>query len=91
MDKTAPADIARFPPSLARKSFVEWYTLEYGDEPEMWDGAADIMGNSTRKWREVYNVSAKKRRMQTTVDRYAQRQSNVGGSWEDEDLEGAEY
>ena len=87
MDKTAPADIDRFPPSLARKSFVEWYTLEYGDEPEMWDGAADIMGNSTRKWQEVYNVSAKKRRMQTTLDKYSQRHSNVDESWEDEDLD----
>lgn len=83
MEKTAPSDIERFPPSLARKSFVEWYTLEYGDEPEMWDGAADIMGNSTRKWKEVYNVSCKKRRMQNTVDLFSQRHANIDGSWDD--------
>ena len=84
MDKTAPQDLVRFPPSLARKSFVEWYTLEYGEEPEMWDGAADIMGNSVRKWREVYNVSHKKRRMQKTVYRFSAEHSKPDASWNDE-------
>ena len=84
MDRTAPANVIRFPPSLARKSFVEWYTLEYGEEPEMWDGAADIMGNSVRKWKEVYNVSNKKRRMQKTVDRFSERHSAADASWDDD-------
>jgi hypothetical protein len=84
MDRTAPANVTRFPPSLARKSFVEWYTLEYGEEPDMWDGAADIMGNSVRKWREVYNVSNKKRRMQKTVDRFSERHLAADASWDDD-------
>jgi hypothetical protein len=84
MDRTAPANVIRFPPSLARKSFVEWYTLEYGEEPDMWDGAADIMGNSVRKWREVYNVSNKKRRMQKAVDRFSERHSAADASWDDD-------
>ena len=50
----------------------------------MWDGAADIMGNSVRKWREVYNVSNKKRRMQKTVDRFSERHSAADASWDDD-------
>jgi hypothetical protein len=50
-----------FPPSLARTVFVEDYTSEYGVEPDMWDGAAVIMGNSTAQWSASYNPSRKRR------------------------------
>ncbi len=56
-----------FPPSMARTVFVEDYTSEYGVEPEMWDGAAVIMGNSTAQWRASYNPSRKGRVAQRAV------------------------
>jgi hypothetical protein len=54
-------DLKYFPPSIARTVFVEDYTSEYGVEPDMWDGAAVIMGNSTVQWRASYNPSRKRR------------------------------
>jgi hypothetical protein len=63
-----PSVLPYFPPSLARKSFVEWYTAETGSLPYLWDGAADIMGNSVGQWLKTYNPSFKKRRMQDHVD-----------------------
>jgi len=63
-----PSELAYFPPSLARKSFVEWYTAETGALPYLWDGAADIMGNSVGQWLKTYNPSFKKRRMQDQID-----------------------
>jgi hypothetical protein len=59
--------IKYFPPSMARTVFVEDYTSEYGVEPDMWDGAAVIMGNSTAQWRASYNPSRKRRVAQRAV------------------------
>ncbi len=60
MEKSAP-NLKYFPPSLARTVFVEDYTSEYGVEPDMWDGAAVIMGNCTTQWKASYNPSRKRR------------------------------
>jgi hypothetical protein len=60
MDSTA-TNLKYFPPSLARTVFVEDYTSEYGVEPDMWDGAAVIMGNCTAQWKASYNPSRKRR------------------------------
>ena len=81
MKATAPPDVPHFPPSRARKSFVEWYVMEHGDAPDLWDGSADIMGNSIRQWQDTYNVSRKRRRMQSAVDAAA-------ADWADGEEEG---
>ena len=56
-----------FPPSLARTAFVEDYTSEFGVEPDMWDGAAVIMGNSTEQWRASYNPSRRGRNARRAI------------------------
>lgn len=57
-----------FCPSLARTMWVEDYTGENGVDPEMWDGAAAVMGNSVRVWVEAYNPSRKRRAAQKAVN-----------------------
>jgi hypothetical protein len=89
MTATAPSDVPIFPPSRARKSFVEWYTMEHGDTPDLWDGSADIMGNSVRQWQDIYNVSRKRRRMQAAVNRAAEDwdgEEGGGAGWDCDDL-----
>lgn len=87
MTATAPSDVPLFPPSRARKSFVEWYTVEHGDTPDLWDGSADIMGNSVRQWRDIYNVSRKRRRMQAAVDAAADDwEEEEGAGWDCDEL-----
>ena len=78
-----PSVLRHFAPSVARKSFVEWYTAETGSLPFLWDGAADIMGNSVGQWLKTYNPSFKRRRMQDHIDGWF---GTMGGG-EDEDLE----
>jgi hypothetical protein len=68
--------IAYCPPSLFRTSFIEDYTSENGVEPDMWDGAACVMGNSVRQWRESYNPSRRSRQARATIaahSRYVSR------------------
>lgn len=66
LKRTAP-DIEHFPPSLARTSFVEDYTSKWGVPPEMWDGAATIMGNSVSTWLKSYNPSHRRRKAAEAV------------------------
>jgi hypothetical protein len=69
MERSAP-DLKYFPPSLARTVFVEDYTSEYGVEPDMWDGAAVIMGNCTAQWKASYNPSRKRRDASQALKRH---------------------
>jgi hypothetical protein len=71
-----------FPPSSARTVFVEDYTSKFGVEPEMWDGAAAIMGNTVRQWGASYNPSRRQRIAQRAVDghaEYSTRRANEAG------------
>jgi hypothetical protein len=84
---SAPPELSYFPPVLARTVFVEDYTSATGRPPNMWDGAAAIMGNSVPTWEACYNPSARKRRAQQAVDNHVellmarrQRQLNDGMS-----------
>lgn len=43
-----------FPPNAARTIFVEAYTSANGAEPDYWDGAAAVMGNTVRQWSASY-------------------------------------
>lgn len=79
LKRTAPG-ITRFPPSLARTSFVEDYTCKYGEVPEMWDGAAAIMGNSVRTWMQNYSPTLRRRRAQDVIamhEDYTRRRLNT--------------
>ncbi|GAX82647.1 hypothetical protein CEUSTIGMA_g10073.t1 [Chlamydomonas eustigma] len=60
-----------FAPSLARTMFIEEYTSEFGMPPEMYDGAASIMGNCVKQWHASYNPSRRKRAAQKAVDAHA--------------------
>ena len=60
--------VPHFPQGSARRMFVEEYTSARGVEPDMWDGAALIMGNSTKTWEKIYNPSRKHRLAQGSVD-----------------------
>ena len=63
--------ITYFPPMEARRMFVEEYTSMHGVGPSLWDGAAYVMGNSTRQWEATYNPSRKQRRAQEAVDAHS--------------------
>ena len=63
-------DIPYFPPSLARTSFVDSYTSVFGEEPEAWEGAATVMGNTVKMWNEMYNPLKRGREAQAAVDRH---------------------
>ena len=62
------SNVPYFPPNLARTVFVEQYTSANGMPPEMWDGAAAVMGNHVETWGVHYNPSARKRKAQKAVD-----------------------
>ena len=63
-----PYGLKYYPPSRARTIFVEEYTAVHQHEPDMWDGAAAVMGNSVEQWRQTYNPSRKRRLAQMAVD-----------------------
>ena len=71
MHVTAP-HIPAFPPSAARTAFVEDYTSGNGVPPEMWDGAAVVMGNSVDQWGKTYNRSRSSRLAQGAVNIHAE-------------------
>jgi hypothetical protein len=70
MHRTISPDILEyFPPSAARNAFIEDYTGRFGDNPDLWEGAAMIMGNSVAQWEKTYYRAARKKRlMQRAVD-----------------------
>jgi hypothetical protein len=74
--------IAPFPPSQARNSFVEAYTdVGGGAEPQFWEGASAIMGNTTGQWRSSYNPSRRQRAADAALGTYAEftgRQRTMG-------------
>ena len=57
-----------FPPSLARTSFVSKYMEATGMTPNMWDGAATVMGNTVRTWSANYNPRKRARESQDAVN-----------------------
>jgi len=66
--KTAPSGLPYHPPSKFRTIFVEEFTAHHHMEPELWDGAAVIMGNSVEQWQRTYNPSRKRRMAQQVVN-----------------------
>ena len=61
-------ELPYFCPSLARTSYVEQVSNDTGLPPEMWDGAATVMGNSVRQWAQSYNPSRRRRLAQQAVN-----------------------
>ena len=49
MDKVDTMGQPHFPPSKARTMYVERITSETGLPPDMWDGVAAVMDNTTRQ------------------------------------------
>jgi hypothetical protein len=66
-----------FPPSAARNAFVVEYMGSNGMEPDMWDGAAAVMGNSRRQWETTYNAGVRLQRMQAAVDHHTEFRERV--------------
>lgn len=71
-------EITYFPPGLARTSFVDCYTSEYGEEPEVWDGAATVMGNTVKTWKQHYNPRDRLRAAQHAVNTHSSFADGVG-------------
>lgn len=71
MASTDTKGLDYFAPSCARTVFVEDYTSMHGVAPELWDGAADVMGNCVAQWAKSYNPSRKARRVQQAVEQHA--------------------
>jgi hypothetical protein len=61
-----------FAPSKARTIFVEAYMSSTATDPEVWEGAAAIMGNSPRQWRDSYTPNRKRRLVALAVQRHGQ-------------------
>lgn len=55
------SNVPYFAPSAGRTIFVEGYTSGNGADESLWEGAALVMGNSVRRWKESYNPSRKRR------------------------------
>lgn len=53
--------LSYFPPSFARKIFIEDYMATHGAEPDMLDGAAAVMGNTVKQWKASYMPQRRKR------------------------------
>lgn len=78
MRTAVPYGIKYLPASRMRTVFVEEFTAVHHSEPDMWDGAAAVMGNSVEQWRRTYNPSLKRRLAQMAVD--STWEGNVGGA-----------
>ena len=87
MSKTAPAGLPYFRPSLGRTIFVEEYTSAAGAPPELWDGAAAVMGNTVRQWNATYNPSRKRRMAQGAVGAHAKCMHSIWGQHEQQEEE----
>lgn len=72
--------LSYFKPSAARNMFVEDYTGANGVAPDMWDGAAVLMGNSVRQWEMSYGSSKRKRGAQEAADSHARYMEGRAGS-----------
>lgn len=66
-----------FGASAIRSTFVEAYTGAYGMEPMHWEGAAAVMGNTTRQWRVTYAPVMRQREAQVAVDAHHEFRSRV--------------
>lgn len=64
--------IPYFAPSCGRTIFVEGYTSNNGADEGCWDGAALIMGNCVRRWKESYNPSRKRRLVDLALGQHQQ-------------------
>jgi hypothetical protein len=64
-------DLAYFAPSKARTIFVEAYTQSAAADLELWEGAAAIMGNTPRQWRDSYTPGRKRRLVAQAVLRHS--------------------
>lgn len=70
--KRTARDIPHFPPSLARTSYVEDFMSGMGDKPRTWDGAAVIMGNSVKTWRQNYAPTLRVRSAREVIALHAE-------------------
>ena len=61
-----------FAPSKAHTIFVEGYTQAAAADLELWEGAAAIMGNTPRQWRDSYTPGRKRRLVAQAVLRHGE-------------------
>lgn len=66
----ARTGMPHFPAVMARTSFVMDYTGKYGVDPNMWDGAAAIMGNSVATMKACYNPLYRQNKAKEVVATY---------------------
>lgn len=70
--------VARFPPQLLRHIFVEERMGEERVDGPSDQGAAMVMGHSTRMWRAHYDTQHHKREMQKSVDAMEEWREGLG-------------
>ncbi len=71
-ESTDTSGMAHFCASRARTTFVEDYTSANGVEPDLWDGAACLMGNTVRQWTASYRPMRRQHIAQRSVDAHAE-------------------
>ena len=69
---TDTTGMEHFCASRARTAFVEDYTSQLGVEPDLWDGAACLMGNTVRQWTASYRPHRRQMLAQRSVDAHAE-------------------
>lgn len=74
-----------FPPSLARKIFIDNYTAKHGVEPDLLEGAAVVMGNTPQQWIKSYNPSRKRRLVEAAVSKHHSIVGEGADAFESED------
>lgn len=70
-ERTAKGKFKPFTITSMRTSFVEAFTGAYGTSMDLWEGAATVMGNSTKQWHARYAPTLRQRRGQAAVDAHA--------------------
>lgn len=79
MDRTVHNEFQSCTITALRTAFVEGYTGAYGMPAEEWEGAANIMGNSSPAWHAHYAPTLRKRRSQAAADSHAVFRARING------------
>jgi len=62
--------VPRFSPSFGRTIFIESYVQDA--DPDLWDGAALVMGNTVKQWDASYQPSKRRRMVNMAISRHAE-------------------
>lgn len=69
MRGAAEYGVPKFCPSFGRTIFIESYTEDAN--PDSWEGAALVMGNSVKQWAASYEPSRKRKKVNMAINRHA--------------------